>query len=64
MGVLAVMEGLPLISINQGFKLASSITSNPYSSKHLLSFDITLLVAISVLMASYWISKKALSVAS
>jgi len=28
-GVLAVMEGLPLIYISHGFKLASSITSNP-----------------------------------
>jgi hypothetical protein len=29
--VLAVIEGLPLISINQGLREESNITSNPYN---------------------------------
>ena len=29
MGVLAVMDGLPLISMSQGLRLASNMTSKP-----------------------------------
>ncbi len=54
-GVLAVIEGLPFTSISHGFKLLSSIISNPYNSKHLLSVTITFEVAIKVLITSYWI---------
>ena len=38
-GVLAVMEGLPLTSINQGSSLESSKMSKPYSSKELFLSD-------------------------
>lgn len=55
MGVFAVIDGLPFTSISQGLRFESSIISKPYSSKHLLSLEITFEVAIRVLMMSSWI---------
>lgn len=58
MAVLAVMDGLPFTSTNQGFSCESIRTSNPYSSKHLLSFSISLEVATNVFITSSCMLKK------
>ena len=51
--VLAVIEGLPFTSINQGLKSLSISTSNPYKAKHLLSCTIIWDPALKVLIISF-----------